>query len=220
MNVTHVLDTLKFNSVGLIPVIAVDHITGEVLMLAYANREAVTRTLETGLAHYYSRSRKKLWKKGETSGNVQYVMAVRRDCDSDALIYEVIQHGPVCHTGAASCFFEEIKRYDGAAPDYPFLKALQFILEERKRTLPEGSYSTKLFKNAPEMIEAKLREECEEFIKALSHESEENVEWEAADLIFFTIAGLVWRGVRIEKVLRHLWERHVKSKKGGGKSEE
>lgn len=208
------LDELKFDENGLIPVVAVDCLSGEVLTLAYANREAIEKTIETGFAHYWSRSRNKLWKKGETSGNLQEVVAIKVDCDRDALLYEVIPKGPACHTGKSSCFFTEIHKKEGE-PGGPFLLRLEEILKKRKEKLPEGSYTAGLFRKGKEAIGEKLMEESEEFIHSLEGKREEVI-WEASDLLFFLLVGCVWRGVSVYEVLMELKGRYGK-RRGGEK---
>jgi len=159
------LDNLKFDEKGLIPVVAQDYRTGEVRMVAYANREAVEKTLQTGYAHYYSRSRQKIWKKGETSGELQRVKEVRVDCDGDTLLYIVEQEkNRACHTGERNCFYRTVEGEYALDKPLPFetLPRLQEVLYDRLENLPEGSYTTKLIKAGFDRIAQKFGEEAVE----------------------------------------------------------
>src|ERR671932_1733988 len=139
------LEGIRYNERGLVPVVAQDTNTGEVLMLAYASAEAVEKTVETGEAHYHSRSRDKIWRKGETSGNTQRVVEIRLDCDGDALLYSVEPRGPACHTGEKSCFYTPLMERDEDASDLGrTLARLADTIAERHQEMPEGSYTAKL----------------------------------------------------------------------------
>lgn len=182
----------------LIPVTVQDVKSNEILMLAYTNEEAFNKTLETGYAHYYSRSRKKIWMKGESSGNVQKIVEIRLDCDNDALLYIVEQTGAACHTGHYSCFYRNIEGAKTAnqifTPEQIYdekkiLDDLYEIIEQRKKTMPEGSYVAKLLaedesKSSLNKILEKLGEEAIETILASKDGKREDVIYEAADLIF------------------------------------
>ena len=188
---------LNFNKDGLIPVIIQDFSTKEVLMLAYANEEALEKTRGTGYAWYWSRSRGKLWKKGETSGNVQKIVEVRGDCDSDALLYIVEQKGVACHTGKYSCFKE--KR--------PFtLEELEKVIEQRKQEKPEGSYTVKLLENLDYSCE-KVLEEAEEFVRAAKSEGKQRTIEEAADVLYHLMVLLAGKGIKLSEVLTELSNR-------------
>ena len=162
---------LKFSKEGLIPVIAQDYRTGEIRMFAWANEEAVRKTLETGYAHYYSRSRQSLWKKGETSGELQRVKEVRVDCDEDVLIYVIDQEkNRACHTGERNCFFRNIEGEKIQKP-LPFeaLQRLQEVLRDRIAKKPEGSYTAKLLKEGEDRVFQKFGEEAIEVLIALKN---------------------------------------------------
>ena len=216
-------DILKFDENGLIPVIAVDFYNNQVLMLAYANREAIEKTLETGYAHYWSRSRKKLWKKGETSGNLQKVKQILFDCDEDALIYKVEQIGAACHTNHRSCFYREfyrgnIREIEPKIGDFKgiiykpknnenILNQIYKLLQQRKKELPENSYTAKLFKDGIDKIAKKIGEEATEVVIALKNNSQSEVIYEAADLIFHLLVGLTEKDILPETVLEELRRR-------------
>ncbi len=198
---------IRYDALGLVPVVAQDASTGEVLMLAYANQEAVERTIETGEAHYHSRSRGQLWRKGETSGNTQRVFDVRLDCDGDALLYRVEQTGPACHTGERSCFFTSLAGSDGDAPDLGrTLDRLAGTIRDRRLEMPEGSYTAKLLERGAGYTAQKVGEEAVEVVVA-ALEGERLAE-ETADLLYHLLVLLEERGVGVEEVARVLDERH------------
>jgi phosphoribosyl-ATP pyrophosphohydrolase/phosphoribosyl-AMP cyclohydrolase len=173
------IESVNFDSRGLVPAIVQDAATRAVLMLAYMDREAVEATLRTREVHFHSRSRGRLWKKGETSGNVLHLVDLRLDCDADALLVEVHPAGPVCHTGSASCF--------GPVDDRSlarFLSELAALLRERRREVPEGSFSAELFAGGPRAIAAKLVEEANETAVALREEGRERTLSELTDLLY------------------------------------
>jgi phosphoribosyl-ATP pyrophosphohydrolase/phosphoribosyl-AMP cyclohydrolase len=208
-----VLSEISFDSAGLVPVVAQDARDGRVLMLAFASRGAVERTLATGFAHYHSRARGTLWKKGETSGHVQRVIEVRVDCDGDALLYLVEPAGPACHTGAQSCYFRAVEAggLREAAPPAPpgaLLGALYQVIQERKRAGGERSYVRKILEAGAAAVAAKLREEAEELAHALEEpEDDEALVHEVADLWFHTLVALGSRDVDPERVLAELRRR-------------
>ncbi|HEV8671024.1 MAG TPA: bifunctional phosphoribosyl-AMP cyclohydrolase/phosphoribosyl-ATP diphosphatase HisIE [Candidatus Limnocylindria bacterium] len=170
---------IRFDEKGLVPAIVQDAGTGAVLMLAYMDRDALDATLRTREVHFHSRSRDKLWKKGETSGNVLHLVALVPDCDADALLVKVHPAGPACHTGDATCFGPV-----NAADLGHFLSELAAMLRQRKRDLPAGSYSAELFKAGPEAIAAKLIEEAGETAGALRGEGRERTISELTDLLY------------------------------------
>lgn len=172
-------DELAFDERGLVPAIVQDAATGAVLMLAYMDREALARTLQTGEVHFHSRSRGRLWKKGETSGNVLHVVELAADCDADALLVKAHPAGPVCHTGEATCFGP---RDEPALAS--FLSELAALLARRKRELPEGSYSAELFRGGDAAIAAKVVEEAQETAAALRGEGRERTIAELTDLLY------------------------------------
>ncbi|WP_114311805.1 bifunctional phosphoribosyl-AMP cyclohydrolase/phosphoribosyl-ATP diphosphatase HisIE [Thermus caldifontis] len=200
------LSQVKFDPEGLVPVVVQDAKTGEVLTLAYANREALEETLRTGRSTFYSRSRKALWRKGETSGNIQEVVEVLLDCDGDAVVYRVLPHGPACHTGERSCFHRPLLP---GKPSLGFVLAQVYAtIQERLRTLPEGSYVAKLHQAGLDRILKKIGEEAGEVILAAKNQNPEEVRWEATDLLFHLLLVLAETGVSLEDLAQTLWERH------------
>ncbi len=199
---------IRFDAGGLVPVVAQDATTGEVLTLAYANSEAVEKTRETGEAHYYSRSRGELWRKGATSGNTQKVIEVRLDCDGDALLYRVEPAGPACHTGERSCFFTTLQGEPGEdAPDLGrTLGRLAGTIAARHEEMPEGSYTAKLFNRGAPYVAQKVGEEAVEVVVA-ALENDRLAE-ESADLLYHLLVLLEERGVGTDEVARVLDERH------------
>ena len=193
-------DEVKFDERGLVPCVAQDADSGEVLTLAYANEEAVRRTRESGELHLYSRSRQEQWHKGATSGNTQAVKALRLDCDGDALLALVEPAGPACHTGARTCFHHG---ETGAHAPHEVLPALERTLADRARERPEGSYTVQLLDDPP-LIGAKVQEEAEEVARAAREESDDRVAEEAADVLYHLTVLLHTRGLGLadaEKVL-------------------
>lgn len=200
-------EAIRYDDAGLVPVVTQDANTGEVLMLAYANGEAVQRTRETGDAHYYSRSRGELWRKGATSGNTQRVVEVRLDCDGDTLLYRVEPAGPACHTGERSCFFTTLQGEADGPPDLGrTLGHLSGIISARHEEMPEGSYTAKLFGRGAPYLAQKVGEEAVEVVVA-ALENDRLAE-ESADLLYHLLVLLEERGVGTEEVARVLDERH------------
>jgi phosphoribosyl-ATP pyrophosphohydrolase/phosphoribosyl-AMP cyclohydrolase len=200
-------EKIRYDEGGLVPVVAQDADTGEVLMLAYASREAVEKTVETGEAHYYSRSRGELWRKGATSGNTQRVIEVRLDCDGDALLYRVESAGPACHTGERSCFFTPLGGSDSNAPNLGrTLTRLAGTIAGRHQEMPEGSYTAKLFERGAGYTAQKVGEEAVEVVVA-ALENDRLAE-ETADLLYHLLVLLEERGVGMREVARVLDERH------------
>jgi phosphoribosyl-ATP pyrophosphohydrolase/phosphoribosyl-AMP cyclohydrolase len=196
---------------GLIPAIAQDRLTGEIRMVAWMNREALLRTLESGKATFFSRSRQALWEKGESSGNSLRVHRVVADCDADVLLLLVDPEGPSCHTGRPNCFFHEVRDaetlIEQSAGALPFLAELEELVRARTESTAEKSYTRSLLDAGPPKIGAKLREEADELSRAIEGESDERVASEAADLIFHTLVGLRARGVSMRSVLDKLASR-------------
>ena len=182
MTESYALDQIEFDDDGLVPCVVQDWSTGEVLTLAYMNREALERTLSSGETHFWSRSRQELWHKGETSGNVQRVRSLRYDCDGDALVALVDPAGPACHTGERTCFYRTLGEPQVAV--HEALPALARTLAERRRDLPEGSYTTELLKAGVTRIGEKIEEEAEEAARAAREESDERLREEAADVLY------------------------------------
>lgn len=200
---------LTFDSqTGLLPAVAQDRLTGQVRMVAYMNREALERTLRTGNATFFSRSRNALWTKGETSGHVLRVHAVYADCDADTLVLLVDPEGPSCHTGRPSCFFRRLGP-DGAVESEaveaePFLQLLERILRDRTTSTAERSYTRSLLDGGVTRINDKIREEAGELCQALAGESDARVLSETADLLFHVLVGLRARGLSVRGVLETL----------------
>lgn len=205
------LDTLSFNASGLLPVVAQDARTGDLLMLAWANREALKITLATGDAHYWSRSRDTLWRKGETSGHTQKVSELRIDCDGDAVLYRVDQQGPACHTGTPTCFARRVSREGeivaGDDPGAHLLTRLARIIALRHADRPAGSYTSSLFERGLATISQKVGEEAVETIVAAHAESDERLASEAADLLYHLLVLLEVRDVVFDAVLAELAKR-------------
>ncbi|WP_293446358.1 bifunctional phosphoribosyl-AMP cyclohydrolase/phosphoribosyl-ATP diphosphatase HisIE [Persephonella sp.] len=204
-----ILSEIKFNSEGLVPVITQSYYTGKVLMQAYANKEAIEKTIETGYATYYSRSRKKLWIKGETSGNKQKIAKIKIDCDGDSILYLVKDYGVACHTGEESCFFRNINLKKEERPDaYEIFHALYEKLLQRKLEKPEGSYVAKLFEKGSDKIIQKVGEEAVETVIALKNKNKDEIIYEASDLVFHLIIALVDAGVKIQDLQEELLKRY------------
>lgn len=205
------LSDIKFDADGLVPVVAQESRSGDVLMVAYADREALRRTRSSGLAHYYSRSRKALWQKGATSGHVQHVSQIRVDCDGDAVLYRVRQVGPACHTGARTCFAAVVTS-EGAVRHTPDpgahpLERLAARIEDRARTRPAGSYTVRLLDQGAPAVARKLGEEAVEVVVAALGEPEERLVAESADLLYHLLVLLRARGVAPERVWQELESR-------------
>lgn len=200
------MERVKFDERGLVPVVAQEADTGEVLMLAYANRDALARTAETGVAHYFSRSREELWRKGASSGNVQSVVDVRLDCDGDAVLYRVRQSGAACHTGARSCFAEKLEDSTwGAAPDARhILDRIEQVVRERDEQRPAGAYSTYLFDRGVDKILKKVGEETTEVVIAAKNADAAELRAETADLFFHLLVLLRARGLPLNEVWAEL----------------
>lgn len=196
------LDEISFDERGLVPCVVQDEATGEVLMLAYANRKALELTLETGEMHFFSRSRDEIWRKGETSGATMAVRQLRYDCDGDAVLAIVAPAGPACHTGERTCFY---RGFDGEPRRGAFeeLPALERTLKSRAAERPEGSYTVQLLDN-PTLIGEKVEEEAEEVVRAAREETDERVAEEAADVIYHLAVLLASRGVPLSAVMEEL----------------
>ena len=208
---------LKWDAQGLITAVAQETATGEVLMVAWMDREALAKTLETGLAHYWSRSRGARWRKGETSGHTQHVDGVYADCDRDTLLVQVHQDGVACHTGARTCFFSRLA--GGAAPapagaGPAMLEVLERVLQSRKVERPAGSYTAGLFERGETQICRKIGEEATEVVTAaLGGEGDPRVVSEIADLWFHTMVLLAARGIPLRRIFAELAARHGEKSK-------
>ena len=198
------LAELKWDAAGLVTVVVQDRLTGEIRMLAHANREAIEATIETGEAHFFSRSRQSLWRKGETSGNTIAVHGVWADCDGDALLYLADPAGPSCHTGRDTCFFRAVTAdgVEDAPNDHgrPTLLALEAALEARAKSSADASYTKSLLDKGPPKIGAKIREEAGEVSDAIAEESDENVASEAVDVLYHLMVGLLYRRIPLRSV--------------------
>jgi len=205
------LDAIRFDENGLVPVVMQDAGSGEVLTLAYANREALELTLATGFAHFFSRSRKRLWKKGETSGNVQKVVEVVLDCDGDAVLYKVDPQGPACHTGARSCFHNPIQPAVKSAVESDLGKVTERVfqtIQDRLRALPEGSYVATLHRQGLDRLLKKIGEEAGEVIIAAKNSNRDELAWEAADLYFHLLLVLAELDLSPKDLAKELTRRH------------
>ena len=199
------MSDLKYDANGLIPVVVQDHITGEVLMVAWSNEEAVEKMKETGYTHFWSRSRQKLWKKGEESGNVQKIVSIQSDCDDDTLLVRVVQNnGIACHTGSPTCFFKTI--YGDPSATSMILAELRRVIHDRYENFDEGSYTCKLFKDETKMCK-KIVEEATEYVLAIKDKDKDETAWELADLIYHVMVAMEKEGVDMKDVYEKLAER-------------
>ncbi|MDR0862918.1 MAG: bifunctional phosphoribosyl-AMP cyclohydrolase/phosphoribosyl-ATP diphosphatase HisIE [Oscillospiraceae bacterium] len=205
------LNELKFDADGLIPAIVTDAVNGAVLTLAYMNRESLELTIAEGRTVFWSRSRRELWRKGETSGNVQRVVSITSDCDRDALTVAVLKDGPACHTGADSCFNDEVYASDELSAFS--LDGLYDMLVGRKEHGKEGSYTTYLFEKGLDKILKKIGEESTEVIIAGKAEDKSETVYEIADLAYHVMVLMVQAGISVDDVRRELSSRHVVDKK-------
>lgn len=201
------IEKIRFDERGLIPAVTQDINTKKVLMLAHMNKLALEKTLEEGIVHYYSRSRKELWKKGETSGNIQKLKGLSYDCDGDALLVMVEQVGVACHTGKYSCFSNELIECEDSEEDKDILGNLYSIIQERKENPVEGSYTNYLFEKGIDKILKKVGEESAEVIIASKNKDKEEIVYEISDLVYHTLVLMVEQGVKIEDVKRELMGR-------------
>ncbi len=188
---------------GLVPAVIQDNDTNRVLMLGYMNEEALIITEKEGRVTFFSRSKQRLWTKGETSGNFLNVVSISLDCDDDTLLIKVNPIGPVCHTGSDTCWDETNKK-----DDILFLKHLQDFIDKRRKEMPEGSYTTSLFNEGIRKITQKVGEEAVETIIGAMAEDDENFIYEGADLLYHLIVLLTHKGYRIEDLARELAKRH------------
>lgn len=198
---------LKFDEQGLIPAIVQDHYTREVLTLAYMNAESLALSIAEKRTCFYSRSRRCLWRKGETSGNTQRIISITADCDGDALVVEVVKAGPACHTGAESCFFEPVFVSDELKPFC--YEGLYQLIRGRKTDPKEGSYTTYLFEKGLDKILKKVGEECTEVIIAGAKGDREETVYEIADLVYHVLVLMVESGITLKEVTAELEKRHV-----------
>ena len=201
------IDELKFDENGLIPAVVVDSISHKVLTVAYMNKESLKISIEKELTCFYSRSRKELWLKGETSGNYQHIVSITADCDNDALVVMVEPDGPACHTGTTSCFnntvFQSENRHEFS------YQGLMKLIEGRKTDQKEGSYTTYLFQKGLDKILKKIGEESTEVIIAAKAEDKNETIYEIADLAYHVMVMMVEMGISVEDVKKELASRHV-----------
>ncbi|MCG3114257.1 MAG: bifunctional phosphoribosyl-AMP cyclohydrolase/phosphoribosyl-ATP diphosphatase HisIE [Candidatus Manganitrophus sp. SA1] len=208
-------DPLKFSR-GLIPAVIVDYRKKDVLMVAYMSPASLQKTLQTGETHFWSRSRKKLWRKGESSGHVQRVKAIYTDCDQDTLLIEVEQVGVACHTGSRSCFFEKItpngaKPIAPSKPDLPVFEALYQTISDRKRRPSPKSYTTTLFKGGIDRILKKVGEEAGEFMISAKNRDKKAVVHETADLLYHLWVALNHHQIPLKAIEEELRRRSSQS---------
>ncbi|MBR2442480.1 MAG: bifunctional phosphoribosyl-AMP cyclohydrolase/phosphoribosyl-ATP diphosphatase HisIE [Clostridia bacterium] len=201
------INQLKFDKDGLIPAIVVDDKSGEVLTLAYMNEESLKISLEKRLTCFYSRSRKCLWLKGETSGNYQHIKSITADCDLDALVVKVEKDGPACHTGADSCFFNTLIQDETGAKFS--MQSLYELLLDRKKNLPEGSYTTYLFEKGIDKILKKVGEESTEVIIAGKADDKKETIYEIADLAYHIMVLMCQMDISVDEVKAELASRHI-----------
>lgn len=194
------LDFEKMN--GLIPAIIQDNYTQKVLMLGFMNKEAYEKTLKTGKVTFFSRTKNRLWTKGEESGNFLHVVSIKADCDNDTLLIMVHPEGPVCHKGTDTCWGEKNEQ------DIMFLKELQDFIDRRRQEMPEKSYTTSLFNSGVNKMAQKVGEEAVETVIEACNGTDERLIYEGADLLYHLIVLLTYKGYRIEDLARELKERH------------
>ena len=205
------IDKLKFDDKGLIPVIIIDYYTKEVLTLAYMNKESLEISLKEGKTCFYSRSRKELWRKGETSKNYQHIQSIKSDCDNDALIIEVIKDGPACHTGAESCFMNEVYQKENYK-DFSIYKLYELI-RGRKINMTKGSYTTYLFNSGIDKILKKIGEESSEVIIGAKNGSKGEIIYELSDLLYHSLVLMVEKNITLNDIKDELSKRSIIDKK-------
>lgn len=204
MNSLKKIDQVDFDKMhGLVPAVIQDNFTMKVLMAGFMNREALQKTIDTGEVTFYSRKKGRLWTKGEESGNFLNVVTILIDCDNDTLLIKANPVGPVCHAGADTCFFENNK-----ARDIQFLVYLQDFIDQRKKEMPENSYTSSLFEKGTAAISQKVGEEAVETIIGAMTGNNENLIYEAGDLLYHLIVLLTHKGYRLEDVVSELKRRH------------
>jgi phosphoribosyl-ATP pyrophosphohydrolase/phosphoribosyl-AMP cyclohydrolase len=202
------LNKFRFDKDGLIPAVVQDSRSGKVFMVAFMNQESIRKTMETGETHFWSRSRKELWHKGETSGNVQKVRSIVADCDYDALLLRVDQTGSACHTGEYSCFFNTF--FEGERQGPPIVEAFASLwntIQQRKIEQPSNSYTTHLFQSGPDKVLKKIAEEAGETIIAAKNHDRSEVAWEASDLLYHLLVLLAMEEVSLDDIAMELERR-------------
>lgn len=205
------IDKLKFDDNGLIPAIIIDYYTKEVLTLGYMNKESLEISINEGKTCFYSRSRKELWRKGDTSKNYQHIQSIKSDCDNDALVIEVIKEGPACHTGAESCFMNEVYQKENYK-DFSIYKLYELI-RGRKINMTEGSYTTYLFNSGIDKILKKIGEESSEVIIGAKNGSKEEIIYELSDLFYHSLVLMVEKNITLNDIKDELSKRSIIDKK-------
>lgn len=201
------ISNIKFNEKGLVPAIAQDYLTGDVMMMAYMNKDALEKTLSTGRAHYFSRSRNRLWLKGETSGNFQEVKAIYYDCDEDTILLKINQIGAACHTGERSCFFRRLDMGEQEPASLTILSELFETIKQRKNVSSEKSYVASLYAKGLDKILEKVKEESGELIDATKSGKKQEIIHETADLLFHTFVLLGQNDIPLQEILNELKRR-------------
>lgn len=204
----NLVESIQYDDRGLIPVVVQHAQTKEVLTVAYMSRESLEKTIETKQTWFYSRSRQELWNKGATSGNTQQVVAIRTDCDNDALVVEVLPKGPACHMGEDTCFHKNLVAPDQPIGSFGIMAELIRVIKERELSMPEGAYTTYLFEKGIDKIGKKIGEEAMEVVIAAKNRDAEEVKWEAADLMYHLLVLLQEQKVDLYEVLGVLQKRH------------
>jgi phosphoribosyl-AMP cyclohydrolase / phosphoribosyl-ATP pyrophosphohydrolase len=207
-------EAIHFDSNGLVPAVVQDMQSGAVLMLAYMNKDSIRKTLQTGETHFWSRSRQSLWRKGETSGNKQEVKSISLDCDGDAILVQVDQVGNACHTGGYSCFFNSLFESETGARGFgEVIGGLSRRIEERKKEMPEDSYTAQLFSDGLDRILKKIGEEAGETIIAAKNHDHKEIAWEVSDLLYHLLVLLVSEDVGLSEISAELDKRAAKKSK-------
>ncbi len=201
------IDELKFDDKGLIPAVVVDAVSKKVLTVAYMNRESLEISMKEGRTCFWSRSRQELWRKGETSGNVQHIVNIQTDCDHDALTVYVLKDGPACHLGTDSCFNDDVYVSDTLSAFS--LEGLMEMLVGRKKEMKEGSYTSYLFEKGIDKILKKVGEESTEVIIAAKDNDKKETIYEIADLTYHVMVMMIEMGISIDDVMKELASRHV-----------
>lgn len=201
------IDQLKFDEKGLIPAVVTDYYTKKVLTLAYMNRQSLEISIKEGKTCFWSRSRNKLWRKGETSGNYQHIVCIKADCDRDALTVEVVKDGPACHLSTDSCFNDYVYKSDNLGEFS--LNGLYDLLQGRKRDMPQGSYTTYLFEQGIDKILKKVGEECTEVVIAGKGGDKAETIFEIADLTYHLMVLMVEMGIQPKDIADELCKRHI-----------
>jgi phosphoribosyl-AMP cyclohydrolase / phosphoribosyl-ATP pyrophosphohydrolase len=204
------LEQVRFDESGLVPAVVQDALSGEVLMLAYMNRESLEKTIATGETHFWSRSRKELWHKGATSGNIQKVVSVGLDCDSDAVLVRAVQTGVACHTGEYSCFHNRVHPAGEGDPGRALgevLGAVARVIHQRNTDRPEGSYTTKLLTGGLDRVLKKVGEESGEVIIAAKNHAPSEISWEVADLLYHVLVMMEIEKISLTDIATVLAER-------------